>query len=252
MHRRNARSRKARRPAGLGVLLAFVGMLLLILAFTLLRSISSPHQLSSATLTLQVGEVSGYRLLVNTVAGPTQRTPHPLPYQQQFLNGNLRYYMADTVLTQKSLSEIESWAKLHNVPVTNPPTIVGPYVLDHSGVFAITSEGLLYADTKSAIADFHCCTYVDRQASFAQYHEIPVHLGDEATAFGGILDSPAHDPHYEVQLYAIRWRQGTVVSVVSIIGAHDVVFLRPPSCRDTSEEYCQRIRVLRVFKENRS
>jgi len=223
MHRKNIPARKAK-PTSFAAIFTFVAVLMLIIAFTALRSVSSPHQVSSATLTLQVGEVSGYRLLVNTVAGPTQRTPYSLPYQKQFLDGNLRYYMSDAILTKSSLSEIESWAKLHHVPITNPPTIVGPYVLDHSGVFAITSESLLYADAKSASADFHCCTYVDRQASFAHYQEIPAHLGDEATAFGGILDSPAHDPHYEVQLYAIRWRQGSVVSMVSIIGAHDVVF----------------------------
>lgn len=179
--------------------------------------------LQPSALTLQQGEVgSGYRLMVNGPTGPTQRALKPPPYQNQFEGGSLKYYVSTNVLEPASLDEIDTWASAHGVPVTSPPTIVGPYVVDHHGVFAITSVALVYADVQSAIADFHCCTYLDREASFANYQVLTVHIGDEATAFGGITQTPAHDPQYEVQIYAIRWRHGSVVFNMSILGSHDI------------------------------
>lgn len=211
--------------------LALVGLLVLIVIGVAAFKLTAPsqtapsHAIQPSALTLQQSEVGqGYRLMVDGSAGPTQRALIPPAYQKQFEGGNLKYYVSANVFEKSSLAEINTWASAHGVPVTSPPTIVGPYVNDHHGVFTITSQSLLYADEKSAIADFHCCTYVDRQASFANYHELAVHIGDEATAFGGVLDSPAHDPQYEVQLYAIRWRHGNVVCSVSITGSHDIGF----------------------------
>lgn len=205
--------------------LPVVGLLIVIVVFAASKALASPQEIQPTALTLQQSDVGqGYRLMVNVPARPTQKGLYPLPYQKQFVGGNMKYYVSVNVFTPTSLNEINSWATSHQVPVTNPPTIVGPYVIDHHGVFTVTSRVLLYSDVNSAIAEFHCCTYANNLANFSNYREISVHIGDEATASGGILDTPAHDPKYEMQLYAIRWRHGSVVCFVSVAGSHDVVF----------------------------
>jgi hypothetical protein len=200
-------------------------VLIVVLVLAAFKLTSSPQEMQPTALTLQQGDVGqDFRLMVNAQSGPTQKALIAPSYQKQFIGGNLKYYMNVNVFEQSSLDEINNWAKAHSVPVTYPPTIEGSYVVDHHGIFAITSQVLLYADEKSAIADFHCCTYVGRQDSFSGYRDISVQIGNEATAFGGILDSPAHAPAYEPQLYAVRWRHGSVVCFVSVLGSHDIVF----------------------------
>lgn len=201
------------------------GVAAIMIIVTIYQIKTTPHDIQVTELTLQQQNVgSNFTLLVDTEAGPSQKTLFPLPYQKQFVNGSLKYYMSTSALNSEGVQEIDSWADAHKIPVTNPPTILGSFVQDHHGIFAITSQSILYSDSKSAAADFNCCTYLNRQDSFANYQDIPVTIGNEATAFGGILDSSVHDPQYEVQLYEIRWLQGSTVSIVSIIGAHDIVF----------------------------
>jgi hypothetical protein len=168
---------------------------------------------------------SQFALLGDSGLGPTQRTAAPLPYQQLFVGGTLHFFMSKTVLSPQGTKEIADWERANtNFKPTDPPTILGSFVADHTGIFEINDAEQSYHTTASARQDFHCCHYA-RENNFDDYHTIPVQLGDEADAFTGyLIDAQNVADDYLQREYAIHWRHGPIVSSISILGAHDITF----------------------------
>lgn len=167
---------------------------------------------------------SQFTLVGDANAGPTQMTLRPLPYQQQLFEGRLHYFVVSSALSSEGQAEIASWQQPRGFTPTNPPTIFGPFVDEHTGIFEITSVELSYRTADAAHQDYRCCTF-DFADNYAGYHTIPIQLGDEANAWGGIRDSPTNPPEeYEEQVFYIRWRHGPIVSTLWIEGAHDITF----------------------------
>ncbi|MBF6591669.1 MAG: hypothetical protein IVW57_14245, partial [Ktedonobacterales bacterium] len=121
-------------------------------------------------------------------------------------------------------AEIDNWQLANGYQPTHPPTIFGPFVADHTGAFEITSAEQSYHTTDSAKADYHCCTF-NIADNFAGFRTLPIQLGDEATAWTGIRNSPT-DPgeDYEELTFNISWRHGPVISTVWLFGAHNITF----------------------------
>ena len=164
--------------------------------------------------------------------GPTQHTVSPLPYQRQMIAGRLREFMANSVLSARGQQEIGDWERKYGLQLTNPPTIAGPFVADHTGVLEIDSVVRSFQTEAAARQEYHCCHYVDRDLNFDDYHTVPVHLGDEADGWTGIRKSITvvgssappmpTNPAYQERGFAIHWRHGPIVTAVAVWGAHDV------------------------------
>lgn len=163
--------------------------------------------------------------------GPTQHSVAPLPYQQQMLAGKVREFMANSVLSAQGQQEIGDWESRYGFPPTNPPTIMGPFVADHSGAFNIISVVRSFQTEDSARQEYHCCHYVDQELNFDDFHTVSVHLGDEADGWTGIRKSVSGpgispnmptDTNYQERGYSIHWRHGPIVTNVAVWGAHDL------------------------------
>jgi hypothetical protein len=164
--------------------------------------------------------------------GPTQSTVSPLPYQQQMIAGRLREFMANSVLSPQGRQQIGDWESKYGFQPTSPPTIMGPFVAEHNGIFDVISVVRSFQTVDAAGQEYHCCHYVDRDLNFDDYHTVPVHLGDESDGWTGISKSLTivgsnapkmpTDPAYQERGYDIHWRHGPIVTTVAVWGAHDV------------------------------
>ncbi|MFI5274596.1 MAG: hypothetical protein ACHQ4H_16310 [Ktedonobacterales bacterium] len=163
--------------------------------------------------------------------GPAQQTHTPLPYQQQMISGRLREFMANSVLSTQGRQEIGAWEQQYGFAPTNPPTIMGPFVADHTGVLDVVSVVRSFQTEDAARQEYHCCHYVDLNLNFDESHTVPIHLGDEADGWTGIsksLSGPSISPAmptssaYQERGYSIHWRHGSIVTNVAVWGAHDV------------------------------
>ncbi len=186
---------------------------------------SSQPRTNIANFVLSQADVgSQFTMLIDSIAGPTQRSPFELPYQHDFVGGHFRYFMTNAALDPTGKAQITNWEEAHNFPITSPYiTIMGPFVSTHTGVFVINSQVLRYSNADSAAADYHCCKAVGNQNNFTDYQTPNVKIGDESQAFSGIERYvAAPNPQDCMQLYAIHWRRGDFVSFLSVLGAHDI------------------------------
>jgi hypothetical protein len=171
-----------------------------------------------------------FRLVNDGALGPTQRTApgHPLPYQEQFMGGWARNYMVETALVPPGSTELDTYEQAHGFPPTNPPTIFGPFVADHQGLFEVSDLEVSYHVASAAHLDFlvsypSSSEIANYKANYDNWQTYPIQLGDEADAWGGIRDSPTGPPHaFEEQVFVVRWRHGPVVSTIFLRGAHDL------------------------------
>lgn len=186
---------------------------------------ASTYALDADRLALAPADVgSQFTLVVDANAKPTQMTLRPLPYQQQLFEGRLHYFLVNSALSPQGRAEIASWEQPRGFTPTDPPAIFGPFVTEHTGIFEVTSVELSYRTADAAHKDYTCCTF-NFANNYAGYHTIPVQLGEEANAWGGIRDSPTNPPReYEEQVFYIHWRHGPIVSTCWIDGAHDITF----------------------------
>lgn len=182
------------------------------------------YSIDPASLSLTAADVGPqFDIVHDSPAGPTQRAISPPPYQSDFVGGHLRVFMTQAALTDLGAAQIADWERAHGFTPTDPPTILGPFVADHSGIFEIDDVQRSYQTADAAHLDYACCTY-NREEIFHQYHTIPVQLGAEADAFTGLNEiANAGDADLELQ-FTIHWRHGPIVSVVSIAGSHDITF----------------------------
>jgi hypothetical protein len=185
------------------------------------------YRIDPASLALTKTDVDASFPLVNEgPLGPSQLSAFPLPYQRQFTGGWARNFMVQAALVPPGRTEIETYEQAHGYLPTDPPTIFGPFVADHQGLFEVSDFELTYRVASAAHPDYLCCdggSTVNYTANYDNWRTYPIQLGDKANAWGGIRRSPTHPPQdYEEQTFRIRWRHGPVVSTIFIHGAHDL------------------------------
>lgn len=162
--------------------------------------------------------------------GPTQPSFRPLPYQQQYVSGWLRYFMIESALKPPGRTEIDNYSTSLGLTPSDPPTIFGPFVAEHSGLFEITDTEQSYHFASAAHIDYLCCdggSTDNYTRNYVNWQTYPIHIGDETFAWGGIQRMPPDRQGVEYQDYweqsfTIRWRRGPVVSTLFIRGAHDL------------------------------
>lgn len=206
-----------------------IGLTLCILVAAVIGIATRPapaptYAIDPSQLALTAADVGSDFALLTDSGGlpPAQRTVRPLQYQQQYLRGRQRSFMAQSALSAAGMAEIGDWERQHGFEPTDPPTILGPFVTDHSGIFEIDSAVRSYRTVDAARQEYHCCNY-NRESIFHNYQTLSVRLGDEADAFAGVLiELSGVDDAYLTQEYSIEWRHGPIDSSVSIRGAHDI------------------------------
>lgn len=184
------------------------------------------YALDPTALLLTAADVDpDFSIVIDEALGPTQRTAYPLPYQKELVGGRLRDIMITAALSPQSRAEIGNWQQARGFTPTNPPSIFGPFVAEHRGIFEMYDAVLSYQTTDAARQDYHCCTYPNLDENYADYTTLPAQLGEEADAWSGIRISPTNPPaEYEEQVYHIHWRRGPVVMTLWVLGSHDITF----------------------------
>jgi hypothetical protein len=210
---------------------ALVAIGIAVLVHVVLFPPEPKYSIDASSVALTASDVgSGLTLVSDGDAGPSQRPREPLPYQQQFHSGTDRYFMTQSALVAPGKTEIETYQQAHGFPPTIVPTIFGPFVADHQGLFEVDDQELSYHTASSAHPDYMCCdnggTDISNfTANYDNWRTYPVHLGDEGNAGGGIRHSFTNPPQeYEEQVFRIRWRHGPIVSTLFLRGAHDLTF----------------------------
>ncbi|HEX6122180.1 MAG TPA: hypothetical protein VFY89_03415, partial [Ktedonobacterales bacterium] len=172
----------------LAILAAAAITALLLKVFGVYGVFSPRYSVNPLSVLLTSGDVgSRYTLMGTGAVAPAQQTGNPLPYQQQYIGGLARLYIANSVLSTAGQQEIDSWEQQYGFNPTTPPTIMGPFVADHGGIFSINNVERSFQTTDAAWHEYHCCHYVGRDQSFDDYHSFEVQgLGDEANGWTGI------------------------------------------------------------------
>lgn len=158
-------------------------------------------------------------LLSHAGSGPFE------PFEGQYYKGWRVDFYVTSVLTPQAEAEIGQWQAARGFQPTDPPTIFGPYVAEHTGIFEIVDAEQSYHTASAAHDDFVCCTAgkaSDYAANYDGWHALSIQVGDETYAWSGIRDTPANCDDYEELVYFIHWRHGSVDSTIWIFGAHDV------------------------------
>jgi hypothetical protein len=188
------------------------------------------YSIDPASVALTTADVGPNFPLVNEGAlGPSQHTApgFPLPYQQYFLGGWARNFMIESALVPPGRTEIDRYSEQLGIQPSDPPTIIGPFVTDHAGLFEVSDFEISYHLASAAHLDYLVShpgpeANSNYTANYDKWRTYPIQLGDEADAWGGIRDTPAKRDNYEEQTFRVRWRRGPVVSTVFIRGAHDL------------------------------
>lgn len=162
--------------------------------------------------------------IVDAPLGPSQQSLHPFGYQLDYLSGSLRVFMVNSALNESGRAEIANWEQPRGFTPTNPPTIMGPFVSDHSGIFEVDSQVRSYKSVSSAHQDYQCCTY-NWSANYTDWHAVSLQMGDEGDSGGGTRNMPTNPPRDdEEQAYILHWRHGPIVARLYVFGAHDITF----------------------------
>lgn len=186
------------------------------------------YSIDPAAVALTTTDVGTTFSLVNEGGlGPSQRSApgHPAPYQQQFFGGWARNYMIQSALVPPGRTELTNYAVQIGIYPSDPPTIMGPFVIEHHGLFEVSDFEESYHQAGAAHPDYLCCdagSTANYTANYDNWRPYPIHLGDEANAWGGIRRTPANRDDYEEQTFRIRWRHGPIVSTIFTRGAHDL------------------------------
>lgn len=189
------------------------------------------YSIDPALVTLTTADAGPqFPLVTQGGIGPTQRSYKPLPYQQQYVGGWVRYFMLESALKPPGRTEIDTYSKSLGIEPSDPPTIFGPFVTEHSGLFEIIDTEQSYHYASAAHIDYLCCddgSTENYTRNYDNWQTYPIHIGDETFAWGGIRRTQTArqgfvDQEYSEQSFTIRWRRGPVVSTLFIRGAHDL------------------------------
>jgi hypothetical protein len=191
----------------------------------------STYAIDPTSLALTTADIgSSFPLVTEGPIGPTQHASaiYPVPYQQYFLGGWVRVFMVQSSLVPPGRTELETYERAHGFAPTDPPTIFGPFVADHQGLFEVSDAELSYQVASAAHSDYLISrpgkdTIGNYRFNYDNWQTYPIQLGDEADAWGGIRRSPTNPPQaYEEQTFRVRWRHGPIVSTLFTHGAHDL------------------------------
>ncbi len=203
------------------------------IALLLRAGLAGPsYTIDPASVALTSDDVGSQFSVVSTgPVPPAQHTIEPLPYQREYVGGQVRTFVSASVLSPEGTREINEWSQRYGGPVTSPPTVMGPFVADHKGVFEIFDVERSFKTADAARQEYHCCQYVGRDQSFSDSQTLAIRLGDEADGWTGInkpLTGPTISPSmptdaaYQERGYSLHWRRGPIVSTLAVWGSHDI------------------------------
>jgi hypothetical protein len=182
-------SSKAALGFGISVLVAIaIASFVHILWSSPSTAVAPGYSIDPAYVALTAADVGPTFPLVNEgPLGPSQHTPpgFPLPYQQQFVGGWDRNFIVQNALVPPGGTEIETYEQAHGFSPTNPPTIFGPFVADHHGLFEVTDTEISYHTASAAHPDY-LVSYptgdetTAYETNYVNWRMYPIQLGEEA------------------------------------------------------------------------
>jgi hypothetical protein len=216
---------------GLAVLVALtIAVLVHVLSAPSGTAPEPTYAIDPKSLMLTTADIgASFSLVVQGSLGPSQHTApgYPVPYQRYFLGGWGNYCMSDIALDPPGRTELDHYSQQLGIPPSDPPTVFGPFVAEHQGLFDVSDDELSYQLASAAHPDYLIShpgpdANGNYLANYDHWQTYPIQLGDEADAWGGIQDTPAKRDDYEEQVFRVRWRHGPIVSTIFVRGAHDL------------------------------